>query len=99
MQHFSYVTFNYKTDLGKYQGTFCFPIWYIILYKLYSFIEVNLIGCMQSSCRRLTALPHDGDFFWEKSPTPILDMVDTPVNLKNLSIQVFEAHKTILLKF
>nr|USU43499.1 1-deoxy-D-xylulose-5-phosphate [Polygonatum sibiricum] len=45
------------------------------------------IYLLKGSCRRLSAMPHDSDYFWEKSPTPILDMVDTPINLKNLSIQ------------
>ncbi|WOK93919.1 putative 1-deoxy-D-xylulose-5-phosphate synthase, chloroplastic [Canna indica] len=36
-------------------------------------------------CRQVAALPDIGDFFWEKDPTPILDMVDTPIQLKNLS--------------
>ncbi|XP_068649394.1 probable 1-deoxy-D-xylulose-5-phosphate synthase, chloroplastic isoform X1 [Aristolochia californica] len=34
---------------------------------------------------RASALPDVGDFFWEKAPTPILDMVDSPIHLKNLS--------------
>ncbi|ONK80971.1 uncharacterized protein A4U43_C01F23840 [Asparagus officinalis] len=42
---------------------------------------------MQGFYKQLSALPHDGDFYWEKSPTPILDMVETPIHLKNLSIQ------------
>lgn len=45
------------------------------------------ICLLKGLCRRVTALPGDSDFFWEKSPTPLLDMVDTPVNLKNLSIK------------
>ncbi|KAJ6837860.1 putative 1-deoxy-D-xylulose-5-phosphate synthase, chloroplastic [Iris pallida] len=42
---------------------------------------------LKGSFRRVTALPHDGDFFWEKAPTPILDMVDSPIHLKNLSVK------------
>ncbi|XP_026661101.2 probable 1-deoxy-D-xylulose-5-phosphate synthase, chloroplastic isoform X2 [Phoenix dactylifera] len=38
-------------------------------------------------CRQVTALPDVGDFFWEKAPTPILDMVDSPIHLKNLSVE------------
>ncbi|XAR69357.1 1-deoxy-D-xylulose-5-phosphate synthase [Bertholletia excelsa] len=34
---------------------------------------------------RVHSLPDVGDFFWEKIPTPILDMVENPINLKNLS--------------
>ncbi|PIA65461.1 hypothetical protein AQUCO_00100748v1 [Aquilegia coerulea] len=34
---------------------------------------------------RVSALPNIGDFFWEKSPTPILDMIENPMHLKNLS--------------
>lgn len=34
---------------------------------------------------QVTALPNVGDFFWEKAPTPILDMIENPMHLKNLS--------------
>ncbi|KAF8393270.1 hypothetical protein HHK36_021511 [Tetracentron sinense] len=37
---------------------------------------------------RISALPDVGDFFWEKVPTPILDMVENPIHLKNLSPKV-----------
>ncbi|KAJ0962294.1 hypothetical protein J5N97_030122 [Dioscorea zingiberensis] len=36
-------------------------------------------------CRQAAALPDVDDFYWEKAPTPILDLVDTPIHLKNLS--------------
>ncbi|XP_042407679.1 probable 1-deoxy-D-xylulose-5-phosphate synthase, chloroplastic isoform X1 [Zingiber officinale] len=39
----------------------------------------------KSLCSQVAALPDLGEFFWEKDPTPILDMVDTPIQLKNLS--------------
>ncbi|XP_006655777.1 probable 1-deoxy-D-xylulose-5-phosphate synthase, chloroplastic isoform X1 [Oryza brachyantha] len=35
--------------------------------------------------RRVAALPDVDDFFWEKDPTPILDTIDAPIHLKNLS--------------
>ncbi|XP_072998547.1 probable 1-deoxy-D-xylulose-5-phosphate synthase, chloroplastic isoform X1 [Typha latifolia] len=35
--------------------------------------------------KKVRALPVVGDFFWEKAPTPILDMIDTPDHLKDLS--------------
>lgn len=34
---------------------------------------------------RVNSLPEMGDFFWEKVPTPILDMVEDPIHLKHLS--------------
>ncbi|KAF5456694.1 hypothetical protein F2P56_026142 [Juglans regia] len=34
---------------------------------------------------RLGSLPDTDDFFWEKVPTPILDVVENPIHLKNLS--------------
>lgn len=34
---------------------------------------------------RVNSLPDVGDFFWEKVPTPILDMVEDPIHLKHLS--------------
>uniref|UniRef100_A0A0A9GDH7 Uncharacterized protein n=1 Tax=Arundo donax TaxID=35708 RepID=A0A0A9GDH7_ARUDO len=39
----------------------------------------------RGSTRRLAALPDVDDFFWEKDPTPILDTIDAPIHLKNLS--------------
>uniref|UniRef100_A0A5B7AF98 1-deoxy-D-xylulose-5-phosphate synthase n=1 Tax=Davidia involucrata TaxID=16924 RepID=A0A5B7AF98_DAVIN len=38
-------------------------------------------GCVGRIC----SLPDVGDFFWEKVPTPMLDMVENPMHLKNLS--------------
>lgn len=35
--------------------------------------------------QRVAALPDVDDFFWEKDPTPILDTIDAPIHLKNLS--------------
>ncbi|KAI3915998.1 hypothetical protein MKW98_004439 [Papaver atlanticum] len=37
---------------------------------------------------RVSAVPEDEDFFWEKALTPLLDMVETPAHLKNLSIKM-----------
>ncbi|XP_019103606.2 probable 1-deoxy-D-xylulose-5-phosphate synthase, chloroplastic isoform X2 [Beta vulgaris subsp. vulgaris] len=34
---------------------------------------------------RTQALTNNSDFFWEEMPTPILDMVENPINMKNLS--------------
>ncbi|XP_059658091.1 probable 1-deoxy-D-xylulose-5-phosphate synthase, chloroplastic isoform X2 [Cornus florida] len=34
---------------------------------------------------RIYSLPDIGDFFWDKVPTPMLDMVENPMHLKNLS--------------
>ncbi|XP_074592303.1 1-deoxy-D-xylulose-5-phosphate synthase 1, chloroplastic-like [Curcuma longa] len=39
----------------------------------------------KSLCSQVAAQPDLGEFFWEKDPTPLLDMVDTPIQLKNLS--------------
>ena len=36
----------------------------------------------------MAALPDVDDFFWEKDPTPILDTIDAPIHLKNLSSKV-----------
>ncbi|XP_052211437.1 probable 1-deoxy-D-xylulose-5-phosphate synthase, chloroplastic isoform X2 [Diospyros lotus] len=38
-------------------------------------------GCVS----QISSLPDVGDFFWEKVPTPILDLVENPIYLKNLS--------------
>lgn len=37
---------------------------------------------------RTQALANNSDFFWEEMPTPILDMVENPINMKNLSPKV-----------
>ena len=37
---------------------------------------------------RRCALPDFDDFYWEKVPTPILDAVENPLCLKNLSLKV-----------
>ena len=39
----------------------------------------------------MAALPDVDDFFWEKEPTPILDTIDAPIHLKNLSSKVVRA--------
>ncbi|CAN6442010.1 unnamed protein product [Victoria cruziana] len=33
------------------------------------------------------ALPDFDDCFWEKAPTPLLDLIETPIQLKNLSLK------------
>lgn len=43
---------------------------------------------MQGWTQRVAALPDVDDFFWEKDPTPILDTIDAPIHLKNLSSKV-----------
>lgn len=44
---------------------------------------------MQGLIDRVYArIDSDNDFYWEKGPTPILDMVDNPIRLKNLSLKV-----------
>ncbi|KAI3823813.1 hypothetical protein L1987_05256 [Smallanthus sonchifolius] len=41
--------------------------------------------CSKGCVGRLCALPDMGDIFSEKLPTPILDTIETPMHLKNLS--------------
>lgn len=36
---------------------------------------------------RICALPDIDDFFWDKDPTPILDLVENPLRLKTLTIK------------
>lgn len=43
---------------------------------------------MQGRAGRTQALTNNSDFFWEEMPTPILDMVENPINMKNLSPKV-----------
>ncbi|XXG45638.1 hypothetical protein AAC387_Pa02g0671 [Persea americana] len=53
--------------------------------------KINLYPCStfssssKGSVARVGALPDLDDFFWEKDPTPMLDMVETPMHLKNMS--------------
>lgn len=55
-----------------------------------AFVEMSIwIVLMQGSVILVGALPDLDDFFWEKDPTPLLDMVETPMHLKNLSHKVF----------
>ncbi|KAF1865234.1 hypothetical protein Lal_00004608 [Lupinus albus] len=42
---------------------------------------------MQRVIDRICARPDIDDFFWDKVPTPILDMVENPLCLKNLSLK------------
>ncbi|KAI3911821.1 hypothetical protein MKX01_038263 [Papaver californicum] len=54
------------------------------------FLRFNL--CSTDNTRkgcigRISAVPEADDFFWEKALTPLLDMVETPAHLKNLSIK------------
>lgn len=60
---------------------------YIVHLFHFKFCDINLFliqGC------RLGSLPDIDDFFWEKVPTPILDVVENPIHLKNLSIKVYK---------
>ncbi|XP_058112497.1 probable 1-deoxy-D-xylulose-5-phosphate synthase, chloroplastic [Magnolia sinica] len=43
------------------------------------------VSSSKGSQTRVSALPDIDDFFWEKDPTPLLDMVKNPIHLKNLS--------------
>ncbi|XP_042498389.1 probable 1-deoxy-D-xylulose-5-phosphate synthase, chloroplastic [Macadamia integrifolia] len=58
--------------------------WEDLRVKLYS-MSVSTTNSSKGMVPCISALPEVGDFFWEKAPTPILDMVDTPIHLKNLS--------------
>ncbi|RZC71292.1 hypothetical protein C5167_034515 [Papaver somniferum] len=54
------------------------------------FLRFNL--CSTDSTRkgcigRVSAVPEDEDFFWEKALTTLLDMAETPTHMKNLSIK------------
>ncbi|KAK4274412.1 hypothetical protein QN277_017633 [Acacia crassicarpa] len=42
---------------------------------------------MQDSVDRICARPNIDDFSWEKLPTPLLDAIDNPLCLKNLSLK------------
>ncbi|XP_074294122.1 putative 1-deoxy-D-xylulose-5-phosphate synthase, chloroplastic [Silene latifolia] len=54
-------------------------------------VAVDIVGgwihkvMLQSYVGRITALSDKSEFSWEEMPTPILDMVENPINMKNLS--------------
>lgn len=58
------------------------------------FPRINM--CPSATCNlkskgcvgRIRGLSNNSDFFWEEISTPILDMVENPVNMKNLSTKV-----------
>ena len=43
---------------------------------------------MQGYVGQICSLPDFGDFFWDRIPTPMLDMVENPIHLKNLTPKV-----------
>ncbi|RVX19907.1 1-deoxy-D-xylulose-5-phosphate synthase 1, chloroplastic [Vitis vinifera] len=47
------------------------------------------VECLKSKIKRyvgqICSLPEFGDFFWDRIPTPMLDMVENPMCLKNLT--------------
>lgn len=47
-----------------------------------------LIFLIQGSVGRIYSLPDVDDFFSEKVPTPMLDTVENPMHMKNLSLKV-----------
>lgn len=52
-----------------------------------SFVYSNSLGTqkVKKLYRKLNSLSDDTGFYSDRSPTPILDMIDTPIHLKNLS--------------
>lgn len=54
---------------------------------------------MQNVFSPINSFPDDDDFFYEKLPTPMLDVIESPTNVKNLSTKVcsfslFGSHAT-----
>ncbi|XP_020529570.1 probable 1-deoxy-D-xylulose-5-phosphate synthase, chloroplastic isoform X1 [Amborella trichopoda] len=49
--------------------------------------RMKVLILSQVSRSRICAIPDIDDFYWEKAPTPLLDMVETPIHLKNLSLK------------
>lgn len=43
---------------------------------------------MQEIVTQICSLPDSGEFFPEEASTPILDLVENPMHLKNLSLKV-----------
>ncbi|CAI0444420.1 unnamed protein product [Linum tenue] len=51
----------------------------------------NFLSSFQSdlfeSGSRINAIPDIDDIFWDQVPTPLLDMIENPIHLKNLSLK------------
>lgn len=55
-----------------------------------STLNISKLNCHPNSkglVNRICSLPDIDDLFWEKVPTPILDVVENPMHLKNLTIK------------
>ncbi|KAF5182381.1 1-deoxy-D-xylulose-5-phosphate synthase [Thalictrum thalictroides] len=71
----------FKPEFSRY----CYPSKGETMLRLDHFPSFRLNSSSKEFGCRVSALPNIGDFFWEKSPTPILDMIENPMHLKNLS--------------
>lgn len=60
----------------------------IAWYRLMS----DFLSLMQELVGQIYCLPDSDDSFSEKSPTPILDLIENPIHLKNLSLKVSFQH-------
>ncbi|XP_058785845.1 probable 1-deoxy-D-xylulose-5-phosphate synthase, chloroplastic isoform X1 [Vicia villosa] len=49
--------------------------------------RITLYSSSQGLVHRVCARPDIDDFYWEKEPTPILDTIESPLCLKNLSLR------------
>ncbi|CAJ2643492.1 unnamed protein product [Trifolium pratense] len=49
--------------------------------------RITLYSASEGLIHRICARPDIDDFYWEKVPTPILDTVESPLCLKNLSLR------------
>ncbi|KAF6167283.1 hypothetical protein GIB67_043144 [Kingdonia uniflora] len=52
--------------------------------KLNMYPSSNSITSSKGLICQVNAIP-ESDFFWEQAPTPLLDMIETPMHLKNLT--------------
>lgn len=55
------------------------------LCKMNACSSLNSSLIFKVNAGRTRAIASNSDFFWEEMPTPILDMVENPINMKNMS--------------
>lgn len=58
------------------------------LCKMNACSSLNSSLIFKVNAGRTRAIASNSDFFWEEMPTPILDMVENPINMKNMSPKV-----------
>ncbi|KAL9233897.1 hypothetical protein vseg_008832 [Gypsophila vaccaria] len=78
--HQNYRDFLHNYEIRSFNDQFNYEFHRINLFP--SIISTNI---SKSCIGRIRAFNDKSGFFWDETPTPILDMVENPINMKNLS--------------